>query len=551
MELINNSIKHSVCIIRNLLFKSHDESLKKIIDNLKLVKGIRWYEEKKHDQIVFTLPLTDVRTWICYTGKEGFSFLDLLEQAKDKTVDTILTSYSNSKEKDSSFKSDKGVKMLCGGGTNLADSASASASASTSLSSSEFNCGDNIENLCEKEAILLDTFKDDEVVEDYSNFERDPFDGGEIGIDGENSKIRRKVKIKNNDEKGKSKGKGKGKDVLKGKEKVKVKSIKEPLADFSPFPLNKDRQDSILTKFGISPTEDIIGLLQIFLLAGLKTDPNTLTTWVQATQNKARVRKTLNFENNSISFSIIKNTYIICHYSPADLSMLRDFDEIKDMLGTVKKVFVTLGKPLLYEHANVYVRDTFLLAPGTSNSLEKIGKIYEKEGNYEKIEVSIEDKMKMSNLLARDPEKFEKYAIRDAEITLKHAVVMAQFNEGIKQLGVPLTLSSVGRYYVFDDWRKRFSPHLPYQMSGEYPMGDPGQSFTPKALSATGLAGTYMPFFINNYKGGRNESFMYGIDRNTILYDYDLSSAYTTAMADMNLPNYHSCRLIKRDDLLE
>jgi hypothetical protein len=220
-------------------------------------------------------------------------------------------------------------------------------------------------------------------------------------------------------------------------------------------------------------------------------------------------------DDNTISFSVVKNNYIICHYSPADLSMLSDFEELKNDLSIVKKVFVTLGKPLPYEHTNVYIRDTFLLCPAGGNSLEKIGKLYEKEGNYEKIEVSMEDKLKMSNLLTRDPVKFEKYAIRDAVITLKHAIEMAQFNESIKQIGIPLTLSSVGRNYVFNEWRKIMKKYLPYQLSGEYPMGDPGQFFTPKALSEMGIVGTFMTFFINNYKGGRNESFMYGCEKTT------------------------------------
>ena len=52
-------------------------------------------------------------------------------------------------------------------------------------------------------------------------------------------------------------------------------------------------------------------------------------------------------------------------------------------------------------------------------------------------------------------------------------------------------------------------------MSGDYPMGDPGILFTPKALAKIGSVGTFLTLFINNYKGGRNESFMYGIDSDT------------------------------------
>ena len=38
---------------------------------------------------------------------------------------------------------------------------------------------------------------------------------------------------------------------------------------------------------------------------------------------------------------------------------------------------------------------------------------------------------------------------------------------------------------------------------------------TPKGLYATRNIGTHLSYFIANYKGGRNESFMYGVDENT------------------------------------
>jgi hypothetical protein len=78
------------------------------------------------------------------------------------------------------------------------------------------------------------------------------------------------------------------------------------------------------------------------------------------------------------------------------------------------------------------------------------------EGDYSKITVSSEDKENMDKFLLRDKESFEKYAIRDALIVLKHSVAMEEFNFTVKQLGVPLTLSSIGRNYVFEEWRSNF-----------------------------------------------------------------------------------------------
>lgn len=46
-------------------------------------------------------------------------------------------------------------------------------------------------------------------------------------------------------------------------------------------------------------------------------------------------------------------------------------------------------------------------------------------------------------------------------------------------------------------------------------MGNPNEVQTPKGLFATGDVGSHMSYFIANYKGGRNESFMYGADNDT------------------------------------
>ena len=56
--------------------------------------------------------------------------------------------------------------------------------------------------------------------------------------------------------------------------------------------------------------------------------------------------------------------------------------------------------------------------------------------------------------------------------------------------------------------------------------------------------------FIANYKGGRNESFMYGYDDNVLIYDYDLTSAYTTVLYNIGQPDYRNLTKLTYDDLL-
>jgi len=43
-------------------------------------------------------------------------------------------------------------------------------------------------------------------------------------------------------------------------------------------------------------------------------------------------------------------------------------------------------------------------------------------------------------------------------------------------------------------------------------IGDALKTQTPKGLHASQLMGIKMSLYIGNYKGGRNESFMYGMD---------------------------------------
>jgi hypothetical protein len=91
---------------------------------------------------------------------------------------------------------------------------------------------------------------------------------------------------------------------------------------------------------------------------------------------------------------------------------------------------------------------------------------------------------------------------------------MEEFNFNIGGgFGVPLSLSSLGRRYVKSNWKE--NKYQGYQVSQSYPIGDVATTITPKGLNAVKQIGLILPYYIANYKGGRNECFMYGIDRET------------------------------------
>lgn len=241
-----------------------------------------------------------------------------------------------------------------------------------------------------------------------------------------------------------------------------------------------------------------------------------LMSWFYKNIHKNRTRTIITCDRGErLGLSINRNNYMCAHYNSADLSMLDDFEELKLQLDIINKSFATLSKPLKVGNSKVYIRDTMLLAPAGMGSLRALGKLYESEGDYAKVEISKDDVENMTEFFRRDKTKFEAYALQDAVITLKHAIAMEEFNFGIKKLGVPLTLSSLGRNFVFDEWLNTREKHIPYQISGECLMGNSEEVQTPKGLFNTGDVGLHLSYYIGNYKGGRNESFMYGAEDKT------------------------------------
>lgn len=237
---------------------------------------------------------------------------------------------------------------------------------------------------------------------------------------------------------------------------------------------------------------------------------------------------------------------VIAHLTPADLSLLSDFDVFKEDLSIVNGSFVTLGKPINWEDRCVHFRDTMLLAPGGSKSLDSIGKLYT---GLNKLKISQDDLENMQQFLTRDREGFIAYALRDALISLVHASWMEDFNFPLGGNGIPISLSSIGRKYVKSIWLE--NKYEGYQLSSKYMLGDVSRTMTPKGLDAIKDIGFVLPYYIANYKGGRNECYMYGVDKDiqTVWYDYDLTSAYTTVLSMAGHPDYRSCTRLSEEEL--
>lgn len=288
----------------------------------------------------------------------------------------------------------------------------------------------------------------------------------------------------------------------------------------------------------------IIFIERLNVVSGNKSEiSDKMLVCIDKCINKPTSRISYKFGNSKHQLLITVNRvlYLCMHESAADLSILSDFEEFKNNFDIVGRSFVTRTKALLMEYkdsskskSKVHFRDTILIAPMGAKSLAAVGSIYGPE--YNKIDIG-DYRKHMSDLLRDDKALFEKYAIMDSLITLKHARRMEKYYFSLGRLGVPLTISGISKAYVVKQWYIR--KYEGYQVSKDIMVGNLISKLTPKDARAIELSKYILPF-IRGYRGGRNESLMYGIDlmgNDKKWFDYDLTSAYTTVMSILGHPD--------------
>lgn len=258
-----------------------------------------------------------------------------------------------------------------------------------------------------------------------------------------------------------------------------------------------------------------------------------------------KVYKKSSFHNvkgcENITKNIEVNNYITTFFGSADLSMLKDFNLFKDNLTIVQKNFIT-RRSMSIHGVNVSLRDAKLLVP-PAFSLDKVGKLY--GGDLVKVDLPKSVKSQMGRLLSSDFNKFKEYALGDAVTTLVHSVVMTEYNNQLNDIGVPLTVSSLTGKFIRHVWGE--DGYKGYTIPG---VDSNSEDFlTSTNLRKGGSMNLYLPLYTRLYRGGRNESFMYGYDDKTQWYDYDLTSAYTTVMCLLNDPVYESVQRLTAKEL--
>ena len=141
----------------------------------------------------------------------------------------------------------------------------------------------------------------------------------------------------------------------------------------------------------------------------------------------------------------------------------------------------------------------------------------------------------MDKLKEIDKPLFERYAITDSVVSLHHALRIENSNlKETGRLGIPLTISSLAGKILEKTLMTNEYP-LPSK-NGKYNVKNILKLYTPKGINLSGLS-DWVYLFVASYRGGRNESYKYGVVSGT-WYDYDLTGAYPTAMSMLNYPDY-------------
>jgi hypothetical protein len=233
-----------------------------------------------------------------------------------------------------------------------------------------------------------------------------------------------------------------------------------------------------------------------------------------------------------------KEVKVACHFARAGITTLRDYNKIKPHLTAVRKTYTTTRKPLKPRivtpngavQCNVRLVDTALLT-AANTKLEKLGadlglpKVTLPEGY---------TKDRMDLFLADRRAEFINYAMTDARIA---ALWAARVGEILASLGVAKGIATLGAASVNLARQKLAKLNID---SNEFLGLDKPRRGKPRPKPS--LVGAW-PYAAQCYHGGLNVAFAVGLSpEGRELIDVDLRSAYTMALALINIPDWSTAR---------
>ena len=248
--------------------------------------------------------------------------------------------------------------------------------------------------------------------------------------------------------------------------------------------------------------------------------------------------------------------YLVGHFTRADIPAFADFKDLTAYMSNVRNTFVSIDTStnITIEHVEgeadtvlrVLIRDTLLLTPQASRSLKEIGKLV----GHQKLELDPDPAKhkemirSMDRVRADHWELFRSYALNDATICVRYIEkVIAQFEAvtGLKK--VPVTLTSIGIELLLKTWREKLKLATLEVLGKE----EVAQRVFNKKLNRYVTKPVevdieqihwHLPLVTECYHGGRNEQFWFGPGFEDTRTDFDLSSAYPTAMSLIGIPRW-------------
>jgi hypothetical protein len=253
-----------------------------------------------------------------------------------------------------------------------------------------------------------------------------------------------------------------------------------------------------------------------------------------------------------------ENIYLLGHFIRADFPSFSDFKDHAKLTSNVRSTFVSIDRYIPVEFTvaeekiaefRVCVRDTILLAPANAKSLADLGALM----GFPKIKLGDtpeQDRKVKENMAAYRREHwpaFREYAIRDAQVCVRFAErIIRQSQTLFKSFKMPATLTSFGTKLLLQQWKEIDLDRdavLGQETVKEKYFDKRRGHFVVRTVTPLMEEAHYNEAFITEtYHGGRNEQFIFGIADEGMWRDHDLSSAYTTAMSLIGLPNWEEIR---------
>ena len=247
--------------------------------------------------------------------------------------------------------------------------------------------------------------------------------------------------------------------------------------------------------------------------------------------------------------------YLVGHFTRADIPAFSDFKELTSYLSNVRNTFVSIDSSttITINHSGrspatklrILFRDTLLLTPQASKSLKEIGKLVDcQKLLLDPDPVKHKEMIRNMDRVRRENwDLFKEYAINDATICVRYIErVIAQFEEVTGSKKVPVTLTSIGIELLQHTWKtKKMDPLeiLGQEEIEEKYYSKKLQRYVKKSRKvASEEVLWYTDFATECYHGGRNEQFWFGPGFEDTWSDFDLSSAYPTAMSLIGYPDW-------------